>query len=342
MRQQFTMTPTSRPIPERAANPRRRWPRAAALVAALMLAACGPEAERPLQGYVEGEYVRVAAPFGGTLQQLAVQRGDDVAAGAPVFALESDNEAAARRQAGEQLRSAEARLENLKSGKRPTEVATVAEQVRQAIAARDLSAANLKRQQQLYASGFVSNAALDDARTQLQRDEAQVASLQASVATAKLPARVDEIRAAEADARAAREALAQADWRLAQRAVPAPAAGRVHDTYYVVGDWVPAGSPVASVLPPANVNVRFFVPETTLGRLQRGQAVTVACDGCAAPVAASIVFISDSAEFTPPVLYSRDNRAKLVYRVEARPAPADAAKLHPGQPVDVTLPPRRP
>jgi HlyD family secretion protein len=309
--------------------------------AALLLAACSPQPEGPLQGYVEGEYVRIAAPFGGTLQQLSVQRGGDVAAGAPVFALESDNEAAARRQAGEQLRSAEARLENLKSGKRPTEVATVAEQLRQAIAARDLAASNLRRQQQLYASGFVSNAALDDARTQLQRDEAQVASLQASVATAKLPARVDEIRAAEADAKAAREALAQADWRLAQRAIRAPAAGRVHDTYYVVGDWVPAGSPVASVLPPDNVIVRFYVPETTLGRLATGQAVSVACDGCAAPVTARIAFIADRAEFTPPVLYSRENRAKLVYRVEARAAPADATKLRPGQPVDVTLPAAR-
>jgi HlyD family secretion protein len=316
-----------------------RW--ASGLVAALLLAACGPQPERALQGYVEGEYVRVAAPFGGTLQRLSVQRGGDVVAGAPVFALESDNEAAARRQAGEQLRSAEARLENLKSGKRPTEVATVAEQLRQAVAARDLSAASLKRQQQLFASGFVSSAALDDARTQLQRDEAQVASLQASVATAKLPARADEIRAAEADARAAREALAQADWRLAQRAVRAPAAGRIHDTYYVVGDWVPAGSPVASVLPSGNVIVRFYVPETTLGRLQPGQTVSVACDGCAAPVSARIAFIADRAEFTPPVLYSRENRAKLVYRVEARPAPADAAKLHPGQPVDVTLPAAR-
>jgi HlyD family secretion protein len=316
-----------------------RW--ACGLVAALLLAACGPQPERALQGYVEGEYVRVAAPFGGTLQRLSVQRGGDVVAGAPVFALESDNEAAARRQAGEQLRSAEARLENLKSGKRPTEVATVAEQLRQAVAARDLSAANLRRQQQLYGSGFVSSAALDDARTQLQRDEAQVASLQASVATAKLPARADEIRAAEADARAAREALAQADWRLAQRAVPAPAAGRIHDTYYVVGDWVPAGNPVASVLPPGNVIVRFYVPETTLGRLQPGQMVSVACDGCAAPVSARIAFIADRAEFTPPVLYSRENRAKLVYRVEARPAPADAARLHPGQPVDVTLPAAR-
>ena len=153
-----------------------------------------------------------------------------------------------------------------------------------------------------------------------------------------MPARTDEIRAAEADARAAREVLAQSEWRLAQRAVAAPAAGLVHDTYFVVGDWVPAGSPVASLLPPANVKVRFYVAETALGRLKLGQAVNVACDGCAAMQPATIAFIADRAEYTPPVLYSKENRAKLVYLVEAKPAPADAAKLHPGQPVDVTLP----
>ncbi len=304
----------------------------------LALSACSPQGERPLQGYVEGEYVRIAAPFAGTLQQLSVKRGDQLAAGAPVFALERENEVAARRQAEQQLQAAQARLDNLKTGKRASEVETVAEQLRQAMAGRDLSVANLRRQEKLFADGFVSSAALDDARTQVKRDEAQVAQLKASVATANLPARGDEIRAAEADARAARDALAQADWRLAQRAVASPATGLVDDTYFVVGDWVPAGGPVASVLPPGNVKVRFFVAETVLGRLKHGQSVTVACDGCAAPVSATIVFISDRAEFTPPVLYSKDNRTKFVYLVEAKPSPQDAVKLHPGQPVDVTLP----
>jgi HlyD family secretion protein len=306
--------------------------------AALLAAGCGPAPNRSLPGYVEGEYVRIAAPFAGALTQVSVKRGDTVAAGARVFALEQENEVAARRQSEQQLQAAEARLANLRTGKRPVEVETVAEQLRQAVATRELSAANLRRQQQLFESGFVSTAALDDARTQLKRDEALVAQLQAAVATAKLPARSDEIRAAEADARAARDALAQADWRLAQRAIAAPAAGLVNDTYYVVGDWVPAGSPVLSVLPPGNVKVRFYVGESALGRLQYGQSVSVACDSCGAPVAATIAFIADRAEFTPPVLYSKDNRAKLVYLVEAKPAPADAQKLHPGQPVDVTLP----
>jgi HlyD family secretion protein len=107
----------------------------------------------------------------------------------------------------------------------------------------------------------------------------------------------------------------------------------------VVGDFVPAGSPVVSLLPPANVKIRVYVPEPVLGRLKRGQTVSFSCDSCGGPISATISFIADRAEFTPPVLYSKDNRAKLVYLVEARTAPDIAASLNPGQPVDVTLPP---
>ncbi len=308
-----------------------------ALAGGLWLASCGPAAERPLQGYVEGEYVRVAAPFAGALQKLAVQRGAEVAAGAPLFALESENEIAARRQAEQQLQAAQARLANLRTGKRPPEVETVAEQLRQAQSARELSAANLRRQEALFKSGFISKAALDDVRTQLQHDDAAVGQLRASVATAKLPGRPDEIRAAEADAAAARDALAQADWRVSQRTVAAPTAAHVSDTYYVVGDWVPAGGVVVSLLPAANVKIRFFVPETELGRIKPGQAVDFSCDGCGAAMSATVNFVSDRAEFTPPVLYSKENRAKLVYLVEAKPAGDVATRLNAGQPVDVML-----
>jgi len=315
--------------------PHRRYP----FILVLLLAACGPPAEQPLQGYIEGEYMRVGAPFAGTLERLSVQRGDQVAVDAPLFALERENELAARKQADEQLRSAQARLENMKTGKRAPEVQSVEEQLRQAQAARELSAANLKRQESLFKSGFISDAALDDVRTKLKSDDAAVQQLKAQVATANLPGgRPDEIRAAQADADAARQALAQADWRLGQRAVAAPQAGRVNDTYFVVGDFVPAGSPVVSLLPAGNVKIRFYVPEPALGRVRPGQAVSFTCDSCGAPMSATISFIADRAEFTPPVLYSKENRAKLVFLVEARPAPEVAAKLNPGQPVDVTLP----
>ena len=308
-----------------------------ALPLAVLIAACGQPSDRPLQGYVEGEYVRVGAPFAGTLQQRAVQRGGEVAAGAPLFALERENELAARRQAEKQLQAAEARVANLQTGKRPPEVETVTEQLRQANAARDLSAANLKRQESLAKSGFISEAALDDARMRLRNDEAHVEELKASVATAKLPGRPDEIRAAQADAAAARDALAQADWKLGQRAVAAPASGRVSDTYYVVGDWVPAGGVVVSLLPPGNVKLRFYVPEPLLGTIRAGQPLRFACDGCGDPKSATISFVADRAEFTPPVLFSKENRAKLVFLVEAKPSPEIAAQLNPGQPVDVSL-----
>ena len=307
----------------------------------LLALACGPAAERPLQGYVEGEYVRVGAPFAGTLEKLSVQRGDQVAANAPLFALEQENELAARRQAEEQLKSAQARLENLKTGKRPPEVQAVEEQLRQTQASHELSQANFKRQESLYKSGFVSSAVLDDARTKLKSDAASVEQLKAQLATVKIPTgRPDEIRAAQADADAARQALAQADWKLSQRAIEAPQSGRVNDTYYVVGDFVPAGSPVVSLLPAANVKIRFYVPEPALGRLHAGQSVSFACDGCGGSMSATISFIADRAEFTPPVLYSRDNRAKLVFLVEAKVAADVGARLNPGQPVDVTLPAR--
>jgi HlyD family secretion protein len=113
--------------PDVATSRQARQARRACLLAVLLVAGCSAPADRPLLGYVEGEYVRIAAPFAGQLQQLSVRRGGEVAVGAPVFALERDNEVAARRQAEQQLQSALARLDNLKTGKRPSEVQAVAE-----------------------------------------------------------------------------------------------------------------------------------------------------------------------------------------------------------------------
>jgi len=106
---------------------------------------------------------------------------------------------------------------------------------------------------------------------------------------------------------------------------------------YRVGEWVPAGSPVVSLLPPGNIKVRFFVPETVVGALKVGQQATLRCDGCGDPIPVHIDYVSNQAEYTPPVIYSRESRSKLVYMVEARPTPEAATRLHPGQPVEATL-----
>jgi HlyD family secretion protein len=301
------------------------------------LGSCSQPASDVLQGYVEGEFVRVAAPFGGTLVQLHVQRGQTVPSQAPLFALEAESEAAASREATERVARAAAQAENLRKGLRGSEIAAVRAQLSQAEVAAQLSAREHARQVDLVARGFVSQQRADEAQATRDRDRARVAELRALLTTAQSGSRPDEIRAAEAEARASREALAQADWRLRQKAVAATVGGAVVDTLFTPGEWVPAGAPVVTLLPPANVKVRFFVPEPRLGAVRVGQAVAIACDGCASPIEAQVAYIAPRAEFTPPVIYSRDNRSRLVFLVEARPAPGDAVRLHPGQPVDVTL-----
>lgn len=310
-----------------------------AVLGALALVACGDRASPYYQGYAEAEYVRVALPFAGSLERLHVQRGMQVKAGDALFALERENEVAERREAEERLHNAEAQLANLEKSRRPTEIEAVRAQLAQAEAALKLSQAQLKRSEQLVAQNFISKDRLDEARTAQERDRARVAQLTADLATSRLAAREDEIKAARAAVAAARATLEQADWKLGQKSATAPVTGLVADTLYVKGEWVAAGSPVVSLLPPQNVKVRFFVPEPALGTLRIGQNVTVGCDGCAAPIASSITFIAPQAEFTPPVIYSKENRAKLVFLIEARPSPEDAVKLHPGQPLEVRLVP---
>jgi HlyD family secretion protein len=304
---------------------------------AIALGACGNSPPPTLQGYVEGEYVRIAAPFAGTLLKLDAQRGATVAPGAALFSLEAESEDAARRESEERVRRAQAQVDDMRKGRRPTEIDALRAQLSQAQVAASFSEKEYQRALELVSKGFVSPQRADETKATRDRDRDRVKELNAQLETAQLGSRPDEIRAAEAEAAAARQSLAQADWKLRQRSVTATVGGTVTDTLFVRGEWVPAGAPVVSVLPAGNVKVRFFVPEPQLGSVKVGQKVSLNCDGCAAAVSANVSFIAPQAEFTPPVIYSKESRAKLVFMVEARPAAADAAKLHPGQPVDVTL-----
>jgi HlyD family secretion protein len=301
-----------------------------ALAAAMGIGGDGP---LQVQGYVEGEYVYVGAPVAGRLETLDVARGDRVEAGAPLFQLDRSSEQPARDDAAARLARAEATLADLRKGRRPSEIASIEAQLAQARAMLALSETKLERRRPL--GDAVSREDVEEASAEYERDQARVAELQAELETAKLGARADEIEAAEAEVRAARAQLEQAEWRLGELSQAAPKAGRVIDTLYRPGEWVAAGAPVISMLPPDNVKVRFFVPEPQLGAIQIGDEVQVDCDACAPDLVAEISFIAPEAEYTPPVIYSREMRAKLVYMVEAKPRQTDS--LRPGQPVDVTL-----
>jgi HlyD family secretion protein len=302
-----------------------------------LLAGCQSAEEQKFQGYVEGEPVLVAAQQSGQLTSLMVERGDEVKSGTPLFSQDLATEAASVSQAKAQLSQAEAQLGNLATGRRPPEIAVIEAQLKDAEARRKRSAEPLGRQQALVAKGFVSAESLDQARTQLARDEAGIAQMKAQLATARLPGRSDERAAARAQVQASQAVLEQSTIRLEQKSQRSPVSGQVQDIYYRAGEWAAPGQAVVSILPAENIKVRFFVPETSLGALRTGQTVGVHCDGCPVSLPATIRFISPTAEFTPPVLFSEKNRHRLVFLVEAWPQPKDAARLHPGQPVDVTL-----
>ena len=292
----------------------------------------------PYSGYVEAEYVMASSAVGGTLTTLNVRRGDRVAAGAPLFALDDAAERGARNEAEGRLQQAQAQLADLLTGRRPAEIDAIVAQRAQAQAALQQSDAELVRQTRLLSAGNTTVQKVEQARKQRDQDRGRVTELEAQLKVARLPGRDEQINAAEAAIAAAQGTLAQAEWRLAQKTGSAPIGGMVVDTLFRPGEVVPAGAPIVQLLPPENIKIRFFVPEEVVARISIGQAVEVACDGCGARIPATVRFIAPQAEYTPPVIYSREQRARLVFLVEARPTER-AEALRVGQPVDVFMRP---
>ncbi len=301
--------------------------------AALWLALAGAPATPYWQGYAEGDFVRIGLPAGGRVAHLAVKRGDWVVPGQFLFTLDETAERAAVDQAMARLSQAEAQLANLRKGRRAPELAQIDAQRVQAEATLALSRTQLERQAQLYEARVIARSRLDEAQAAFDRDAARVEETRRQLEVARMTARSDEIQAAERAVDAARADLRQDEWRLTERRAAAPAAARVTDTLFEAGEYVGAGTPVVEILPPANIKVRFFVPETALGSLRLGQAVALRCDGCAPGLSATVRYIAPRAEFTPPVIFSESSRRKFVYLVEA--TPADPEAMRPGQPVDV-------
>lgn len=316
-------------------RPKFTWPMMLVTSTCVLLAACSDQTPPAWSGYAEGDYVYIASPLAGRLDVIAVKAGQNVTKGAPLFVLESEAENAARDEAAARLASAQAQSANLDKGKRQDEIAVTEAQLAQAQASAALARQELQRQQQLIAQGFVSKAHVEDATVTLNQAQAHVTELQAALRVARLPARTDELAASQASATAAAEVLRQSRWRTGQKRQVAPADALVAEVFFQIGEFVPAGQAVLSLLPPPNIKARFYVPETDLASISPGQAVSLYCDGCANPIGAHISRIATQPEYTPPVIYSNAQRSKLVFMVEALPNPTDAVKLKPGQPLDV-------
>ncbi|MGE4246011.1 MAG: HlyD family secretion protein [Parvibaculaceae bacterium] len=313
------------------------WLCGLALIGALLPGCPGEARPTVLNGYVEGDYVLVAPREAGRVASVEVREGTSVREGEVLFRLDASGLAHEVKEAKSRLAQAEAQLADLEQGKRQEEIAVTQAELDRARAALADAEIGLVRQATLRREGVVAQSAMDAAQAAHDKAQADVAAVARRMRVENMPARLQEISAARGNVEAARATLAQAEWRLSELAVTAPAAGLVEDVLRRPGEMVGPDAAVVSLLPPRNRKVRFFVPEALRSRVAPGLRLPIACDGCAAGMSAVVRSISSQAEFTPPVIYSVESRQKLVFAVEAAPE-GDALGLSPGQPVDVTLP----
>ena len=296
---------------------------------------CSKGPDDRFQGYAEGEFVYIASPFGGQLINLAVHKGETVHAQTLLFSLDNTLEKAASDEAQRRSAQAQANVEDISKGKRRSEIESLEAQLKQAEAKLHLSEKNYARSLALAAENVTSQQARDEATSQRDEDQQHVNQLKADLETAKLGGREDQKTAADEEVAARKADLTQEEWKLSQKEQRAYQDGLIFDTLFSEGEWVPAGQPVISFLPPKNIKVRTFVPEKTLSSIHIGQKAKIIRDGESAPLEGTVRYISPQAEYTPPVIYSRDSRTKLVYQIEITFKNEDAKTLHPGQPVEV-------
>lgn len=287
-----------------------------------------------LSGYVEGETLYLSAAASGTVSTIAVQRGDRVRAGAALFQIDPGTASAVTAQAEEALRAAEATARDAAKGQRAPERAIIEAQRSAARAQAREAELAYGRVRTLYSRGFAAKARLDQAQAELDTARAQLRETERRLDVAELGQRDDQVAAAGARAGQARGALTEAEVRARLLAAVAPIDARVEDVFFQRGEWAPANQPVVALIPDDRVKLRFFVRESEVNRYRPGARVSFSCDSCGGAQGATVSWVSPRPEFTPPVIYSRDSRDKLVFLIEARPDRPRA--LTPGLPVDVT------
>ena len=284
----------------------------------------GPR-ERYLSGYIEGDSLFLAAPVAGTVSKITAQEGQRVAAGAQLFAIDPATLSAQGEQARAQVAEARTQITSAQANAQQAEAEAVAASSDVEKARRDLNRLlSVKRDD----PAAVAGTDIDAAQAALREASAR---LRAARETAQ--ARRAQIAAAHAQESQAKGGESEVAIRVGQLSPPAPSPARVEDVFYRPGEWVAANQPVVSLLPDDRIKVRFFVPEDEVAKYRPGKSVRFSCDGCASGLSAKISFVSPRPEFTPPVIFSRDSRDRLVFMVEA--LPAKPAGLMPGLPVDV-------
>jgi len=308
----------------------------AAGILAALFPSFGGDGPPVYTGYVEGDYVHVAPLLTRQIISLNVAEGAIVAPGDVLFVLDDTRETAALRAAQARQAAARANLHNLETGSRDEEIEVINAALEQALADQALARSTLTRSQSLFEREIVTTARVDTDSAALERANAAVAQLRAQLEVAQLPARDEQLAAARASLEAAAAETDQAASALDDLTVTAPVGGLVDALYYDAGEVAQAGRSVVSILPPGAVTVLFYLPEAERMGFAIGQTLGLSCDGCPPGLTVTVTRLDSAPQYTPPVIYSRDERARLVFRAEAR-LDQDAALL-PGQPVTLDHP----
>lgn len=303
----------------------------------LIFGGCQKSNTQTYSGYVEGEFVNVSSTQSGKLDKLFVKRGDHISPNDTLFALECESELLALKQAQADLSGAESTLRDYQKGSRPEEIRVIEAQLSQALASSDNAAKQFERNNALFPSNAVSKAQLDDSAALAEATEAKVKELKNSLSVAKLSKRLDQIDAQKARVSQLKALVAQAQWKVDEKGVKSRTDALVFDTLYREGEWINTGGIIVRLLPPENIKIRFFVPQNISESLQIGDKLSIISRSDDKIIPAKITYISPEAEFTPPIIYSNETKNKLTYMIEAYPQKSDAARLHPGQPVEVSF-----
>lgn len=304
------------------------------LIASLM--SCPAPGPALAVGYVEGEHVMLAPTETAQLLTLNVKRGDKVTPGMALGALEDADARIAVAETKATLAQAEAQLANLQEGRRPEEINVLEAALNSATAEITEAERVAARLSGLSRRGISSQADLDQATTKLNLARTKVAQAQANLAVARLPARSHEIAAARQQMKRAEASESAAEWRLSKRQLVSPSLGVISDIIRNPGDIAGPQAPVLDILPDGAVKIRLYFRESEMSKLAVGTVLNIQCDGCQTGVEAAVSYVSDTPEFTPPVIYSLENRQKLVFLVEARET-GGANALRPGQIVDASI-----
>lgn len=306
------------------------------LFTASLLSACQPTVlEDSITGYVEAELRLVAAPQAGWITEQTIKEGDVISIDQVLFKLDSTQQLAQYEQARQNQLAAEANLLDLQKGARPEEVQALLSQLQETKARHDLAKTELQRIQSLVNKGLTTAEQLDRAKTEAAVTQAQVQTIEDNIEIAGLGGRIDSLIRAEAQIRSAAAQVDAQNYQLSQRTVTAQITGLVHDVYYHTSEYVPAGAAVMALRLTDQDKVRFHLSQAKLNEISIGQTITINADGIDQDLTATINYIATTAEFTPPVIYSKDSRTKLVFLIEAQLAAGHT--LPPGLPVDVRL-----